>query len=33
MGLDPLLEGLYAQTRKQKDQKDGGEEEEWWVPE
>jgi GTP-binding protein len=33
MGLEPLLESLYAQTSKQKDDEEGDEEDEWWVPE
>jgi GTP-binding protein len=33
MGLESLLESLYTQTREQKEQEEGSEEEEWWVPE
>ena len=33
-GLEPLLEGLFAQTRlEMQKQAEEGEEEEWWVPE
>ena len=33
MGLDLLLESLYAQTRQEMEKEEGTEEEEWWVPE
>jgi GTP-binding protein len=32
IGLEPLLEGLYAQTTRRQDVEEGSEEEEWWVP-